>query len=247
MARIRASATQEKSSDPAHGPSRGLDRLKLLLIDDHPLFREGLCYLLRGLAENIEIVEVENFEQARKLAPKERNFDLVLADHLMPNADGYAALRELQEEMPETPIVVVSLLEDRADVIRALKCGAKGYIPKSSSSEIMLNALRLVLAGGLYLPPALLDTNDAKGTPGRGLSERRPAEPLTGRIGALTARQRDVLSHLATGQSNRGIAEALGLAEGTVKVHVTAILKALGVRNRTQAVLAVTSGGAPGG
>lgn len=241
MARIESAAGPDQGGKVPRDRPDGFDGLRLLLIDDHPLFREGLCYLLRGLGENIEIVEVESFEQAREFGPKERNFDVVLAGLLMPNEDGFRGLRELRKELPETPIVVVSLLEDRADVVRALNCGARGYITKSSSSEVMLSALRLVLAGGVYLPPCLLGMSGVEVVPGRGLSESPPRKPFDDRFGALTARQRDVLRHLSKGESNREIARALGLAEGTVKVHVTAILKALGVRNRTQAVLAAAS------
>ncbi len=144
----------------------------------------------------------------------------------------------LHDLLPHAPLVVVSVLEKRGDVLEAIDCGAKGFIPKSSSGDVMLSALRLVHAGGVYLPPVLAAGWTAEGFAGPSLSRSPRAGPPSPRRSQFTPRQLDVLTQLGKGKSNREIARELGVAEGTVKVHVTALFKALGVKNRTQAVLA---------
>lgn len=238
MARIKTSTKGAQVGGVAGAQSRDLNGLNILVVDDHQLFREGLCFILAGLGQNVTVVEAESFGQVRRIIGKQRNFDLIIADLLLPGENGFDGLKELRKILPDSPVVVVSMLDDRFDVIRALDCGASGFIPKSSSSEVMLSALRLVFAGGVYLPPALLaDAESAANSKTDGSEDARP-RPVRIRSGLLTPRQLDVLAELGTGKSNREIARKLGLAEGTVKVHVTAILKTLGVKNRTQAVLA---------
>jgi len=238
MARIKTPPERARGGVAAGAPSRDLKGINILVVDDHQLFREGLRFILEGLGQNVTVVEAKSFGQVRRFTGKQRKFDLVIADLLLPGEDGFEGLKELRKFLPDAPVVVVSMLEDRNDVIRALDCGASGFIPKSSSSEVMLSALRLVFAGGVYLPPALLVDSESTASPETGGSEGARPRPARIRPGLLTPRQLDVLGELGTGKSNREIARELGLAEGTVKVHITAILKALGVKNRTQAVLA---------
>jgi DNA-binding NarL/FixJ family response regulator len=222
-------------ADPASQYSETAKRLKIMIIDDHPLFRQGLSHVLKGLGD-VEIVEAQSFKEAMAQVSDADEFDLILADLCLPLEDGFAGVTQLRESLNDVPLVVISVLEDREDVIKALDCGARGYIPKSCNSDVMLSAVRLVLAGGVYLPPALIADPASGAFRRRGISEARRSS--SGHpIASLTPRQLDVLALLGRGKSNREIAYDLGLAEGTVKVHVTAILKALGVKNRTQAVL----------
>jgi DNA-binding NarL/FixJ family response regulator len=202
--------------------------VKILVADDHTLFRDGLRYMLAQLDDDVEILEAKDCAEALALVGSRSDLDLVLLDLAMPGMDGLAGLRALRVRRPSVPVVILSGSEEPADVRQALDRGAMGFIPKSSTSQVMLGALRLVLSGGVYLPPAFLE----RFQPGRTPTAAPPIEAL-----GLTPRQHDVLRLLGRGQSNKEIARVLGLAEGTVKLHISAILRALGVDNRTQAVI----------
>ena len=211
--------------------------LRLLVVDDHPLFRVGLWHLLNQLADNIEIVEASNVDQAKSQLVDGTDFDIVLVDLLMPGMEGFENLKEICQMVAQTPVVVVSVKERAEDVRGAIDAGAMGYIPKSSSPQVLVQALKLVLSGGVYLPPHLLGVTHAVSD--AWTEAREPAEPaFSGPLGRLTPRQRQVLSLLAEGKSNKEIASELGLAAGTVKIHVSSIFKALNVNNRTLAVIA---------
>jgi DNA-binding NarL/FixJ family response regulator len=208
--------------------------MKVLIADDHQLFREGLHFVLRDVAGQAPtIVEAADFVEAIEAVRRERDFDLVLMDLGMPGMGWEEGLRGLREVLPEgVPVVILSASDDQRMVRQAVAAGASGFVPKSSSSRVMLSALQLVMSGGVYLPAAMLE----------------PAtDPVPGALPAgasfLTPRQRDVLALLGEGKSNKEIARVLKLAEGTVKLHVTAILKALNVNNRTRAVVAANQMG----
>jgi DNA-binding NarL/FixJ family response regulator len=190
-----------------------------------------LRYLLAQLDDQVEIVEAKDGAEALSLASSHPDLELILLDIGMPGMDGLTGLRLFRARMPAVPVVVVSGSEEPADVRQALEAGALGFIPKSSPSKVMLGALRLVLSGGVYLPPSYLAGAQAMRVPVTATS----VEAL-----GLTPRQHDVLRLLGQGKSNKEIARALGLVEGTVKLHISAILRALGVDNRTQAVIAAT-------
>jgi DNA-binding NarL/FixJ family response regulator len=209
--------------------------MRILVADDHALFRAGLVHFLKELDDVVTIVEAVNFTQAFGALESEDEFDLILVDLLMPDMEAFTGLRNLRRRVPDVPIVVISALESRSDIMHAIDIGAMGYLPKSSSSEIMLSAFRLVLSGGIYLPPAVI--SDRYETP---VEQRRESSGGRKRVSGvtLTQRQSEVLTLLARGKSNKEIARELGLAEGTVKIHITSILKALNVKNRTQAVIA---------
>lgn len=209
--------------------------MKILIIDDHPLFRDGLRSVLARLGD-IEFVEAQSFEEAIAKVTEVEGVDLILADLCLPLEDGFAGITEIGQLVPGVPIIVVSVLQNSEDIIRAFDCGAKGFIPKTSDTEVIFNAVRLVLAGGIYLPPALIAEPFRPGYP-RTFASASGLSAAGHPVSSLTPRQRDVLALLAGGKSNRDIARDLGLAEGTVKVHITAIFKALGAKNRTQAVL----------
>lgn len=211
--------------------------MKILIADDHELFREGLRHVLGQLEDNVEVIEAADFPQAFELAESHPDTDIVLLDLNMPGAqwdDGLARLRAILPS--DVPVVVLSAADDRRSVLQAVEIGAAGFIPKTSSSRVMLSALKLVLSGGVYLPPALIERSTPRG---EGLSPAVVEQAMS----ILTPRQREVLGLLGEGKSNKEIARILELAEGTVKLHVTAILKALNVNNRTRAVVAAAQMG----
>ena len=210
--------------------------MKILIVDDHPLIREALGSVLATLDNEIEVIEVGDVSAALTLAGQYGDLGLILLDIYMPGMSGLDALDSFRTQFPEIPVVVMSGSENRADVMRAIDGGAMGFLPKSQPSRMMVNALRLVLAGGVYLPVEMLGMPAAAAPP----SAQSPVTIKTPSDIGLTGRQSDVLALLVQGKPNKIICRELGLAEGTVKIHVTAILKALGVNNRTQAVIAVS-------
>jgi DNA-binding NarL/FixJ family response regulator len=210
-------------------------RVKILIVDDHPLILEALRHVLRALDSAIEVLEARETSEALTCARAHSDIDLVLLDLGLPGKTGLDALHELRSEQPDLPVVVLSATEDRETVIGAVDAGAMGFISKASRNDVLVNALRIVLSGAVYLPPQLLQHRGATAAE----SENTRPSSLTYRDVGLTDRQADVLSLLIQGKSNKLICRELGLAEGTVKIHVTAILKALNVVNRTQAVVAV--------
>jgi len=211
--------------------------MNILIGDDHLLFREGLCRLLTQLDANARFVEAGTFDDVRQLCEGDQDFDLILMDLQMPGWPGFAGIQEICEMQAGTPVVIVSASESQADVRAALDAGASGYIPKSSSVKIMLSALHLVFSGGIYVPPAAIQGESHAAPMGAAASGGGNASLPAG-TPSLTQRQRDVLRCLREGKSNKQIAYELGLSEGTVKIHVTAVMRSLGVRNRTQAVIA---------
>lgn len=208
-------------------------KMTILLADDHALFRDGMHYVLRQLADEVEILDASNFSEMLKLADAYANIDLVLMDLHMPGSNGTASVRTFNLKYPETPLVVVSGSEQREDMERVMEFGAMGFISKMTSSKVMLAALRMVLDGGVYLPPQLLQQSMSHME--QGVTDKRSRR--SNEFG-LTARQVDVLQFLSQGLSNKETALKMGLAEGTVKIHVAAIFQALHVSNRMDAVRA---------
>jgi DNA-binding NarL/FixJ family response regulator len=215
--------------------------VKILIVDDHPLIREAMQSVLAQLDPAIEVLEAGNCDDALTIAAREPDLALVLLDLRLPGVSGLDGLEVLRERHPNVPVVVLSASEDRSEVMRALDLGAMGFIPKTQPSKAMIAALRVVLGGGVYLPADIMSQSG-------GSSEANEAAPVYDRktqaaeLG-LTPRQFEVLSLLIQGKPNKLICRELNLAEGTVKIHVAAILKALGVMNRTQAVVAVSRRG----
>jgi DNA-binding NarL/FixJ family response regulator len=206
--------------------------VKILVADDHALIREAFRHLLTELEGSVVVLEAGDCDGACQLIEQHPDLDLVLLDLRLPGAGGLTTLEKLRNNHPALPVVVVSALEDAATVRGALARGAMGFIPKSSSNDVMLSALRLVLSGGRYLPPEILSGDGTTPAPPSSLDEVR-----------LTDRQREVLALIVQGKSNKHICRELGLAEATVKIHVTAILRALKVRSRAQAIVAVNQFG----
>lgn len=207
--------------------------MHILLVDDHTLFREAVLHVLRQFDERAVVIEAAAAEEALRLATHYQELDLILLDLAMPGARGLSALLQLRAARPTVPLVVLSASEAPADVRQALAAGAAGYIPKSSSIHTLISALRLIMAGEVYLPSHLLVSLAAP-------FEQPPAEDAAKQppdSGELTPRQRQVLRLMGEGLSNKMIARRLNLAEGTVKLHVAAILRALDTDSRVQAVL----------
>ena len=211
--------------------------MKILVVDDHPLILEALKQVLRDLEPDIEVLAARDGQQAIDQALMHPDLSLVLLDLTLPHKHGFESLSELRAGSPDVPVVVLSASEDRDTVMRAINDGAMGFIPKTSRTEVLIAALRLVFSGGVYLPPSAF-APPSSGDP----AEARFPAPATRspREVGLTERQAQVLALLVQGKSNKLICRALDLAEGTVKIHVTAILRALNVSNRTEALVAVS-------
>lgn len=208
--------------------------LKLLVVEDHALVREGLVRLLGQLEEGATVFESADFETALNVLDSEGEFDLVLLDLALPGIDGFAGLDILRRRYPAMPVAVVSAFDDTPTITRVLNLGASGFFPKAFSGEALLAAVREVMAGNIFRP---------SGQQGARLDDTTPVPPS--RISVkpdevgLTDRQAQVLALMVRGLSNRDIADQLQLSEGTVKIHATAVFKALGVNSRTQALVAV--------
>lgn len=209
------------------------DRLKALIVDDHPLIQQAMTNVLRSLDPAAEIAVAGDFDSAVAIAAADvPGPDIVMLDLNLPGLSGMPALKRWRAQFPAMPVVVLSALDDHQTVRAAIVAGAAGYIPKSSSNEIMRQALSLVLAGGKYLPPEIVASTEDPRSSG---VQRGP--PQTASRLDLTERQQDVLRLIAKGASNKLICRELGLAERTVKVHVTAVLRLLKVTSRTQAAI----------
>ena len=225
--------------------------MKVLLVDDHPLILSALQAVIQGLGDDVSVLGAASAAEARAALRKDADFDLVLLDLALGDADGFEVLTEFRAAYPALPIVVVSASDRTSDVIRAIDLGAMGFVPKRSSNEQLFEALRMVMSGGLYVPPMMLGLDAAPvesdtvpdvmrpvGTP----SSQSPYQkaPLSLESVGLTPRQGDVLALLLQGKPNKLIARELNVSVETVKDHVAAVLRALGVSSRTQAVLAVS-------
>lgn len=215
--------------------------MKVLIADDHRLIIEGVKIKLAELDPGVEAVVAMNLEELdHAVAAHADELDLALVDIAMPGTQGYQHVARLRTQAPALPVIVLSGSED-VDVMRSLiDLGVLGFIPKAYSPDVMLSAIRLVLAGGIYIPPLLLANAQAQGW-----QPDTPAAPtpdanrsIDGLRNLLTERQIDVMRLLSQGKPNKLIARDLGISEGTVKIHLAAIFRALNVRNRVEAVVA---------
>lgn len=212
--------------------------MKILIVDDHPLVPEALHTMLATLDADCEVLAATDLASAFERVDSPPNPDLVLLDPGLPGQSGLSALAAFRDARPDLPVVVISGDISSERVLAALDLGAMGFIPKTAKKDVLIDALRMILSGGIFVP-----RNEDDGTPETSYAEL----PLRGaELGdsyaelGFTERQAQVLALLLRGMTNKLICRELGLAEGTVKIHISAILKLLGVANRTQAVLAVS-------
>ncbi|MCZ8072748.1 MAG: DNA-binding response regulator [Burkholderiales bacterium PBB2] len=230
--------------------------MKVLLIDDHPLILAALKTVIEGMGEHVQVVGADSAAAARQALQAHQDFNLVLLDLQLGDASGFDVLDEFRAAYPALPVVIISASDRASDVIRAIDQGAMGFVPKRAETELLSQALKLVMSGGIYVPPMGLG-NESPAEPELGASGAASAQQnklqqiqqqamnsnyqvTTGLEGlALTPRQTDVLALLLQGKPNKIIARELGVSVETIKDHVAAVLKALGVGSRTQAVLAV--------
>ena len=211
--------------------------MQILIVDDHALIRDAMRGLLKKLKRGATVLEASDSRQAMETIASHPDVSLVLLDLSLPDSDGFQVLMELRERYPAVAIVVLSGVQERAKVMKALDLGAVGYIPKSARREVMMSALNLIFAGGVYIPPEILARDELSHSAAMPPRNDRPIVSPS-EVG-LSDRQLEVLALLMQGKNNKIICRSLGLAEPTVKNHVTAILKALKVTNRTEAVIAV--------
>lgn len=207
--------------------------MRVLIVDDHPLYRAGVRALLAGLDPEAAVHDVANVGEALQLAEAGAAFDLVLLDMHLPGVSRLDALQRVKAAFDSAAVVVVSADEDPALILGAIDAGAAGYIPKSTDASLTIQALKLVLAHGTYLPVhALRHVAEAAGGPGEGAGAAVAGSDFS-------ERQRDVLLRLLQGKANKVIARELGIAEGTVKAHLWSVYQLLGVNSRAQAMCRV--------
>jgi DNA-binding NarL/FixJ family response regulator len=212
--------------------------MQILIADDHSLFRDGLRHVLSTIAPEVSVTEAGSLDDLMEALSVPHQFELIIVDLSMPGMNGPSSVAEIRQHAAEIPIVVISASEEHSDVREALDSGANGYIPKSARGQVMLSALKLVLVGGIYVPSLILERDEAAAP-----APRVESVTPTSLKSLLTERQLDVLRLLAKGRPNKEIARQLNLAEGTVRVHVNAVLKALSARNRTEAALVARNAG----
>jgi DNA-binding NarL/FixJ family response regulator len=203
-------------------------KYRLIIADDHPLFRGALREAVTGVARRIDVAEAGGFDEIAALIDQPGDTDLILLDLAMPGVRGFSGLLALRAQYPTVPVVVVSATDDPAIIRRCMDFGASGYIPKTLPVETMREAVAAVLAGGTWTPPDIDLDNHADAE----------TVDLAARLATLTPQQLRVLMMLSAGLLNKQIAFELAVSEATVKAHVSAILQKLGVESRTQAVIA---------
>jgi DNA-binding NarL/FixJ family response regulator len=209
--------------------------MKVLVVDDHALIREALHTVLKQLKREAVMLEASNSRQAMRLVEENPDLSLILLDINLPDRDGLSVLGELRDRYATIAIIILSALDDQETVKRAFKLGALGFIPKTTDRAVMLNAIQLVLSGGIYIPSEILDREETKSPqPANQLSAREYLDGL-----GLTDRQIEVLELLMQGKSNKVIAKTLNMGVPTVKNQITVVLKALKVTSRTEAVIKV--------
>jgi DNA-binding NarL/FixJ family response regulator len=197
--------------------------LKILVVDDHILVREGVCYVLEKLENITSIVEADNYQQAVNQLKEHDDIDLILLDINMPGENGFTLLNFCRRSYPSIATVVLSASKQRTDMHQAYKSGAMGFISKESTGQEMLRALQMIMTGEIFIPLSISGSI----TKGQLKIDN-----------TLTPRQKQVMIMVVQGLSNKSIALELGIAEATIKMHVSSIFKALGVQNRTEAALA---------
>lgn len=225
------SATDDKQAGMLMEPT-----YKILIADDHPLFREAISSVLASGVDGSEVLQTDDLESALQVTQENDDIDLILLDLNMPGMNGLNGLMTLRNEVPTIPVVIVSAEEDKQIVLQAITYGAVGFITKSSPRAEMTQAIQQILNGNVYLPSDIIRTGkESRNNTRRTSHDDNPVSPEM--LNSLTRRQLLVLERMSRGESNKQIAYNLNIAETTVKAHVSAILRKLGVNNRVQAIL----------
>jgi len=209
--------------------------MKILIVDDHALFRSGMVHLLQSLTPEPDVVESKSLSDAEVALRSIEGIDMVLLDLKLDDAVGVDSLLKLRKVAPETPIVVLSGEHDSDVILRCIDNGAMGFITKSATHDELLSAIRLIVAGGVYLPRNVT------------VMHNRPASERTdvALLASLSDRQREVLAYLLQGKPNKTISNNMDISQNTVKAHLSAIFRTLGARNRTEAVYFAARAGVP--
>jgi DNA-binding NarL/FixJ family response regulator len=236
-----------KTRYPEKGPTPDIDNkqaepsmepaYKILIADDHPLFREAISSVIASGFVGSEIIETDDLDKALDITRENDDLDLILLDLNMPGMHGLNGLITLRNEAPTIPVVIVSAEEDKQVVLQAITYGAVGFITKSSPRQKMTDAIQQILNGNVYLPSDIIRTGK-ESSHRRSRREDNPISPEL--LNSLTRRQLLVLERMSKGESNKQVAYNLNIAETTVKAHVSAILRKLGVHNRVQAILSAS-------
>src|SRR5918998_3708861 len=208
-----------------------------LIADDDEFFRMALRSILQAKLGFVQVIETGSLDEAIERLSGPDRADLALFDLAMPGMENAASLRAVRECFPDLRIAVVSASSRRSDILQALEAGVHGYVPKSLGAKDLVGALEAIDSGRIYVPASLADVSGEEAPASAQISRREPDEPTLSWDG-LTPRQRDVLGVLVQGYSNKEIARALNLGEGTVKVHVAALFRGLGVTSRSAAAAA---------
>lgn len=214
--------------------------MKVLLIDDHPLILAAMQAVIGGLGGDVAVTGAQSAQQARACLGETADFDLALLDLVLGDVDGFELLAEMRRDHPHVPVVILSASENAGDVVRALDLGAMGFVPKRASTQALVEALRTVMSGGLFIPQHLFGPNRGRTAEPAGSSGGPATTAASLAHLGLTPRQHEVLSGLLKGLPNKLIARELNVSLDTVKDHVASVLRALNVTSRTQAVLAVS-------
>mgnify|MGYP000211942013 CR=1 FL=1 len=202
---------------------------KIIIADDHPLFRQALLDTLKAKLTTTNWLEAQTISELEQLLEQHGDSDLLLLDLNIPGAHGFNTLIHVRNHYPQIPVVVVSAYEDHDTIAKAMEYGAAGFVPKSTPVDSIFSAIIQVLAGDIWLPDTF--QSSAESTDNSDIAER---------VASLTQQQYRILMMFAQGMLNKQIAYDLNVSEATIKAHATAIFRKLNVRNRTQAVIAIS-------
>lgn len=213
--------------------------MKFLIADDHELFLQGLDFILKKEYPNAQIKLADSYGRIMDILTTDKDFDLIITDLAMPGGNWLSSLQKMHEICSETPIIIISAVFDKEVLQKTYDIGVSGYISKSFSNAIILSAINLVLAGGMYVPPDLLKMSESMPQQSvKNLLKKMEKEKTEEETVTLTPRQTEVLNCIAEGLSNKQIAGKLGLSEGTIKIHITLLMRSLNVTNRIAAIRA---------
>jgi len=214
-------------------------KIKVLVVDDHPLFLDAILYTLKRLSDEVDVLDANHIDQALRLAESNSDLDLMLIDLCMPSSHGVTTIAHFAERFPSLPIVVISAFDENKVIEQVLAIGAMGFISKTANSEEIIAALQQVLQGHVYLPVTTLDRKSFRTdfATAQLLADKRVTRNIHH---GLTPRQIEVIKYLAKGQTNKEIALAMDISESTIKIHLSDIYYKLGVNSRSQAILVAT-------